>query len=157
MFNDVVWPELGLDAWFGVPDEALVRVADLACVDPNWPRQLHAKPWLQTPVGVPDVERVNSRARRQAVFGAVNLHTTATAMAEFFSRLTSEGGPVCELLGRRLPTELLASQVTGYDEVFGTEIPGRRVSYVTRGRLPRVGSAARPPGDPSGTAMPALA
>lgn len=122
MFNDVVRPALGLDAWFAVPDEALDRVADLEYADPNWPRQLHAAPWLRIPAGVLDVERVNSRAWRQSVFGAVNLHTTATAMAEFFSRLTSEDGPVRELLGPRLHTELLGSQVTGYDEVFGTEI-----------------------------------
>ncbi|MEV5776042.1 hypothetical protein AB0L49_33185 [Streptomyces antimycoticus] len=47
MFNDVVRPALGPDAWFGVPDEALDRVADLEYADPNWPRQLHAAPWLR--------------------------------------------------------------------------------------------------------------
>ncbi|GAA3356337.1 hypothetical protein GCM10017744_022520 [Streptomyces antimycoticus] len=48
MFNDVVRPALGPDAWFGVPDEALDRVADLEYADPNWPRQLHAAPWLRS-------------------------------------------------------------------------------------------------------------
>ncbi|MGY0061958.1 serine hydrolase domain-containing protein [Streptomyces sp. LZ34] len=122
MFNDVVRPALGLDAWFGVPDHALDRVADLEYADPDWPRQLHAAPWLEIPAGALDIARTNSRAWRQSVFGAANLHTTATAMAAFFSRLTSEDGPVHELLGPRLHTELLTSQVTDFDEVFGTEI-----------------------------------
>ncbi|MFI1332113.1 serine hydrolase domain-containing protein [Streptomyces sp. NPDC020845] len=122
MFNDVVRPALGLDAWFGVPDHALDRVAELEYADPNWPRQLHAAPWLQIPAGALDTARTNSRAWRQSVFGAANLHTTATAMAAFFSRLTSEDGPVRELLGPQLHTELLTSQITGFDEVFGTDI-----------------------------------
>lgn len=122
VFNDVVRPALSLDAWFGVPDQALDRVADLEYADPNWPRQLHAAPWLEIPAGALDTGRVNSRAWRQSVFGAVNLHTTATAMAAFFSHLTGEDGPVRHLLGPQLHTELLTSQVTDYDEVFGTEI-----------------------------------
>lgn len=122
IFDDAVRPALDLDAWFGVPDHALDRVADLEYADPNWPRLLHAAPWLQIPAGALDTERTNSRAWRQSVFGAVNLHTTATAMAAFFSHLISEDGPVRELLGPQLHTELLAPQVTDYDEVFGTEI-----------------------------------
>ncbi|BBJ45223.1 EstA family serine hydrolase [Streptomyces antimycoticus] len=122
IFNDTVRPALNLDAWFGVPDHALNRVADLEYADVSWPQLLHAAPWLQIPAGALDTERANSRAWRQSVFGAVNLHTTATAMAAFFSRLTNEDGPVRELLGRRLHTEFLAPQVTDYDEVFGTEI-----------------------------------
>jgi CubicO group peptidase (beta-lactamase class C family) len=122
LFNEVVRPALGLDAWFGVPDDLLGRVADLEYADPGWPRRLHAAPWLQIPDGTLDVERANSRAWRQAVFGAVNLHTTATAMARFFSELTAEDGPVRALLGPELHAELLAPQVTEFDEVFGTRI-----------------------------------
>jgi CubicO group peptidase (beta-lactamase class C family) len=122
MFNDVVRPSLDLDAFFGVPDHALDRVADLEYADPDWPQQLYAAPWLRIPDGALDTARTNSLAWRQSVFGAVNLHTTATAMAEFFSRLTSEDGLVRELLGPQLHTELLTSQVTDYDEVFGTPI-----------------------------------
>ncbi|MFJ9582234.1 serine hydrolase domain-containing protein [Streptomyces acidicola] len=122
MFNDVVRPALDLDAWFGLPDPALDRVADLEHAHPDWPRQLHAAPWLGIPHGALETERTNSRTWRQSVFGAVNLHTTATAMAAFFSRLTSEDGPVCRLLGPELHSELLASQITGHDEVFGTRI-----------------------------------
>ncbi|MBH5338697.1 beta-lactamase family protein [Streptomyces pactum] len=122
VFNGVVRPALGLDAWFGVPDGALERVADLEYAHPEWPRRLHAAPWLRIPDGALDPERTNSRAWRQSVFGAVNLHTTASAMAEFFGRLTAEDGPVRALLGPQLHTELLTSQVTGHDEVFGTRI-----------------------------------
>ncbi|MFI7642559.1 serine hydrolase domain-containing protein [Nonomuraea sp. NPDC049400] len=121
-FDEVVRPTLELDAWFGVPDDLLGRVADLEYANPDWPRQLHAAPWLQIPDGTLDVERANSVAWRQAVFGAVNLHTTATAMARFFSELTAEDGPVRALLGPELHAELLAPQVTDFDEVFGTRI-----------------------------------
>ena len=89
IFNAVVRPALDLDAWFGVPDHALDRVADLEYADPNWPRLLHPAPGLEVPAGALDTERTNSRAWRQSVFGAVNLHTTATAMAAFFAHLTS--------------------------------------------------------------------
>jgi CubicO group peptidase (beta-lactamase class C family) len=121
-FRDRVRPALGLDAWFGVPDEALDRVADLEYADPGWPARLHAAPWLRVPDGALDTARTNSRAWRQAVFGATNLHTTATAMAAFFSRLTDADGPLRRLLGPELHAELLAPQVTGHDEVFGTRI-----------------------------------
>jgi len=120
MFNEVVRPALGLDAWFGVPVHALHRVADLEYVEQSWPRRLPAAPWLETPPGVLDVERMNSRAWRQAVFGGVNLHVSAAAVAEFFSVLTKADGPVRGLLGAHLHHEYLSPQVTGHDEVFGT-------------------------------------
>ncbi|MEU6719176.1 serine hydrolase domain-containing protein [Nonomuraea sp. NPDC046802] len=121
-FNEVVRPALDLDAWFGVPDDALDRVADLEYAHPNWPNLLHAAPWLRIPDGALDVERVNSRAWRQSVFGAVNLHTSATAMARFFAELADEQGPVAALLGPGLHADLLTPQVTDFDEVFGTRI-----------------------------------
>ncbi|TMR09690.1 beta-lactamase family protein [Nonomuraea turkmeniaca] len=139
MFNDVVRPALSLDAWFSVPDPALDRVADLEYADPAWPRRLHAAPWLQIPAGALDIERTNSRAWRQAVFGAVNLHTTATAMAQFFSSLTSEDGPVRALLGPQLHADLLASQVTDFDEVFGTRITWTLGFVRDRGKIAKGG------------------
>jgi CubicO group peptidase (beta-lactamase class C family) len=122
LFNDVVRPALELDAWFGVPDHALERVADLEYGRADWPQQLHAAPWLKIPAGALDTDRMNSRPWRQTVFGAINLHTTATAMAGFFSTLTNQNGPLRELLGPQLHTELLASQITGHDDVFGTRL-----------------------------------
>ncbi|MET9792545.1 hypothetical protein [Streptomyces canus] len=59
------------------------------------------------------------------MFGATNLYTTASSTAEFFSRLTGEDGPVRGLLGPELHAELLAAQVTGFNEGFGTRLTGR--------------------------------
>ncbi|MCG5219356.1 serine hydrolase domain-containing protein [Streptosporangium sp. KLBMP 9127] len=139
VYNETVRPALDLDAWFAVPDHALDRVADLEYADPDWPRRLHAAPWLQIPAGTLDVERANSRAWRQAVFGAVNLHATATSIAQFFSQLTDEEGPVHALLGPRLHTELLASQVTDFDEVFGTRITWTLGFVRDRGKIAKGG------------------
>ncbi len=138
-YHDVVRPALDLDAWFGVPEEALDRVADLEYADPEWARQLHAAPWLRIPDGALDIRRTNSRAWRQAVFGAVNLHTTATAMAGLFSRLTDPEGPVRRLLGPELHDELLASQVTDFDEVFGTRITWTLGFVRDRGKIAKGG------------------
>lgn len=139
VFDDAVRPALGLDAWFGVPDDALDRVADLEYAHPDWPHRLHAAPWLRIPDGALDTARTNSRVWRQSVFGAVNLHTTATAMAGFFDRLTSEDGPVRALLGHRLHAELLTSQVTGHDEVFGTRITWTLGFVRDRGKIAKGG------------------
>ncbi|MEV4174279.1 serine hydrolase domain-containing protein [Nonomuraea sp. NPDC049709] len=136
---EVVRPALGLDAWFGVPDGELDRVADLEYADPAWPRLLHAAPWLQIPDGTLDVGRANSRAWRQSVFGAVNLHTTATAMARFFSELTGADGRVHALLGPHLHAELLASQVTDFDEVFGTRLTWTLGFVRDRGKIAKGG------------------
>ncbi|TGB03216.1 serine hydrolase domain-containing protein, partial [Streptomyces palmae] len=139
MFHDVVRPALDLDAWFGVPDDSLERVADLEYADPKWPHRLHAAPWLRIPEGVLDTERTNSREWRQSVFGAANLHTTATAMAGFFAGLTSEDGPVRALLGPHLHTELLSPQVTGFDEVFGTRLTWTLGFVRDRGKIAKGG------------------
>ncbi|WP_229865271.1 serine hydrolase domain-containing protein [Streptomyces spinoverrucosus] len=155
MFNDVVRPALALDAWFGVPDDALERVADLQYAHPQWPRRLHAAPWLQIPAGILDTERTNSRAWRQSVFGAVNLHTTATAMARFFAGLTSEDGPVRELLGQQLHPELLRSQVTEYDEVFGTRITWTLGFVRDKGKIAKGGIGGCAAWCRCGTTMPA--
>ncbi|AXK34387.1 class A beta-lactamase-related serine hydrolase [Streptomyces armeniacus] len=139
MFNDVVRPALGIDAWFGVPTHALHRVAHLEYGEQDWPQQLPAAPWLETPTGVMDMELMNSGAWRQAVFGGVNLHASATAVAKFFSQLTSVDGPVRDLLGPQLHTEYLASQVTGHDEVFGTTVTWTLGFVRDRGKIAKGG------------------
>ncbi|NYI04571.1 serine hydrolase domain-containing protein [Allostreptomyces psammosilenae] len=139
LYHDVVRPALGLDAWFGVPDQELARVADLEYAHPDWPRRLHAAPWLRIPAGALDVGRTNSRPFRQALFGAVNLHTTATAMAAFFADLTGDDGPVRRLLGAELHDDLLASQVTDHDEVFGTRITWTLGFVRDRGKIAKGG------------------
>ena len=122
LVNDVVRPALDLDAWLGVPDAALDRVADLEYARPDWPERLPASPWLLIPDGALDIGRIDSRAWRQSVFGAVNLQTTASSMAAFFASLTDPNGPVRRLLGPELHAEFVSSQITGHDEVFGTRV-----------------------------------
>ncbi|NKY99063.1 serine hydrolase domain-containing protein [Nocardiopsis alborubida] len=122
VFNEVVRPALGLDAWFGVPTGELDRVADLEYAFPDWPERLPAAPWLRVPTGALDVRRTNSSAWRQTAFAGVNLHATATSVAEFFSLLTDADGPLRALLGAELHREYISAQATGRDEVFGTEL-----------------------------------
>lgn len=121
-FNEVVRPALGLDAWFGVPEHALARVADVEYAHPDWPRAQPAADWLAVPDGPLDPAVVNSDAWRGSVFGAVNLHASATGLAGFLDGITDGDGPLRALLGREAHEEYLAPQATGYDEVFGTEL-----------------------------------
>ena len=122
IFADVVRPALDLDAWYGVPTSELPRVAELEYASPAVPRDLPMKQWVSIPDGILDVDRMNSTPWRQSVFGAVNLHATATAMAKFFADLNDPKGPVRRLLGEELHAELLAPQVRRHDEVFGTTL-----------------------------------
>ncbi|GAB3696710.1 serine hydrolase domain-containing protein [Nocardiopsis oceani] len=122
VFNEVVRPALGLDAWFGVPEHDLTRVADLEYADPDWPLRLPAAPWLAVPGGTLAPETTNSEAWRRSVFGGVNLHASATTVAWFLSRITDEQGPLRDFLGPELHKEFLKPQATGHDEVFGTEL-----------------------------------
>ncbi|WP_431873133.1 serine hydrolase domain-containing protein [Nocardiopsis eucommiae] len=122
VFREVVGPALGLDAWFGVPEHALARVADVEYARPDWPRAQPAADWLAVPDGPLDPALVNSEAWRGSVFGAVSLHASATGLARFLDGITDEDGPLRALLGREAHEEYLAPQATGYDEVFGTEL-----------------------------------
>ncbi|RVX38696.1 beta-lactamase [Nonomuraea polychroma] len=129
MFNDVVRPALSLDAWFAVPDQALDRVADLEYADPEWPRLLHAAPWLQIPG-----RGLGHRPDQLQGLAAGGVRRGQPAHdgdrhGGLLSHLTSEDGPVRALLGpvRALlgpqsHAELLAPQVTDFDDVFGTRI-----------------------------------
>ncbi|MEU9328313.1 hypothetical protein AB0D91_31725 [Streptomyces canus] len=42
-----------------MPDDSLERVAGLEYAQPDWPEQLHARPWLEIPDGVLDRARTN--------------------------------------------------------------------------------------------------
>ena len=129
-------------------------MADLEYAHPEWPRRLHAAPWLQIPAGAPGRRAGELQGVAAVGFGAVNLHTTATAIASS-SRAHHEDGPVRALLGPRLHAELLASQVTDFDEVFGTRITWTLGFVRDRERSRKAGSAARPPGGRGGTTTPA--
>ena len=122
VFNDVVRPALGLDAWFGVPASELHRVAELEYASPDVPRLLPMRRWVAAPDGILDLARMNSKAWRQAVFGSVNLHVTASSAAKFFAELNDSDGNARRLLGPELLAEFLAPQVRRYDEVFETTL-----------------------------------
>ncbi len=151
IYAEDVRPALGMDGWFGVPDADLARVADLEFQLPGGPEQFVADvcpsydDMLRRPAGLLDLERLNTQEWRQAVFGAINLHTSATALGSFYSGLTSPEGPVRTLLGEELHAEFLASQARGFDETVGISVdwtlgPLRTPNFVGLGGLG--GSAA---------------
>ncbi|MFI6289098.1 serine hydrolase domain-containing protein [Streptomyces sp. NPDC051018] len=128
LYAEVVRPALGVDAWFGVPDGALERVADVEFALPGGAEQFLTEVApayervLAVPAGLLDPARLNSTAWRQAVFGAVGLHASATALAAFYAGLTDEKGPVRRLLGEELHHEYLRSQVCDHDETVGKKV-----------------------------------
>ena len=63
-----------------------------------------------------DMERINSTEFRQSSFAAINLHTSARALAGFYAGVTDEEGPLRELLGEELHNAFITTQVTGLDE-----------------------------------------
>ncbi|HET9419546.1 MAG TPA: serine hydrolase domain-containing protein [Nocardioides sp.] len=121
-FNDIARPALGMDAWFGVPTPDLPRVAELEHGLPGGAAQMLVEVCptydrsLALPHGAMDMERINSTEFRQSSFAAINLHTSARALAGFYSGLTAEEGPLRELLGEELHTAFITTQVTGLDE-----------------------------------------
>lgn len=151
LFNDVVRPALALDAWFGVPDGSLDRVADLEYAYPQWPRQLHAAPWLQIPAGVLDTERTNSRAWRQSVFGAVNLTPPPRPRpgSSPVSPARTDRCENCSAHSCTLSFSAPKSPNTTRSSARGS--PGAWASSATRERSPRARSAAVPPGGRCGT------
>jgi CubicO group peptidase (beta-lactamase class C family) len=128
VYAEVVRPTLGIDAWFGVPEPELGRVADLEHALPGGPEQFLTdvipsyRPVLAVPAGALDPDRLNSTVWRRAVFGAIGLHASASALAGFYAYLTSEDGPVRRLLGPELHAEFLATQVCGHDQIVGTSV-----------------------------------
>jgi CubicO group peptidase (beta-lactamase class C family) len=128
VYAEVVRPALGIDAWFGVPEPDLGRVADLEHALPGGPEQFLTdvipsyRPVLAVPAGALDPDRLNSAAWRRAVFGAIGLHASASALVGFYAHLTSESGPVRRLLGPELHAEFLATQVCGHDQIVGTSV-----------------------------------
>ncbi|WP_053206663.1 serine hydrolase domain-containing protein [Jiangella muralis] len=121
-FNDVARPALGMDAWFGVPTSELPRVAELEHGLPGGAAQMLTDVCptydrtLSRPHGAMDMERINSTAFRQSTFGAINLHTSARALAGFYATVTDPDGPLRELLGEKLHAEFVTTQVTDVDQ-----------------------------------------
>lgn len=125
-FTRAVRPALGIDAWFGVPDSDLHRVAELEFVLP--PERFIDELYptygrvLAVPAGSLELARLNSRAWRKAVFGAINLHASASALAQFYMHLTSADGPVRRLLRTQLHDDYIQPQICGHDETVGTTL-----------------------------------
>jgi len=121
-FNDVVRPALDLDAWFGVPVAALPRVAELEHGLPGGAAQMLVEVCptytraLALPYGAMDMARINSTEFRRSTFGAINLHTSARALARFYSTVADPDGPLRELLGEPLHTAFITTQVTAVDQ-----------------------------------------
>lgn len=128
VYAEDVRPALNIDAWFGVPDGDLDRVATVEYALPGGAKQhvTEVAPSyeraLAVPAGVMDPTRINSSTWRQAVFGAVNLHASATALAGFYATLTSADGPVRQLLGAELHAEYLQPQVCDLDQTIGLTV-----------------------------------
>ncbi|UJW29973.1 beta-lactamase family protein [Saccharothrix sp. AJ9571] len=128
IYAETVRPALGIDAWFGVPEHELARVAELELGIDGTTEQLVAEvaptysPALALPAGALDPARLNTPAWQRSVFGASGLHASATALAGFYAGLTALDGPVARLLGPELHADFLGGQVCGYDEVVGTTV-----------------------------------
>jgi CubicO group peptidase (beta-lactamase class C family) len=150
-YGDVVRPALDIDAWFGVPENDLHRIADLEHALPGGAEQFLAElsPGYQrvfkAPAGTLDPDRLNSADWRRSVFGAIGLHASAAAVAKFYAGLTDPAGPVRRLLGEELHADYLDSQVCQTDETVGISLnwtlgPLRTDSFIGLGGLG--GSAA---------------
>jgi CubicO group peptidase (beta-lactamase class C family) len=127
-FLDDVRPMLDIDAWFGVPERELGRVAELEHALPGGPDQLLDEVYpsyrrvLEAPAGALDPVRLNSAAWRRAVFAAINLHASASALGRFYAELTLPDGPVARLLGADLHAEYLETQVCATDATVGISL-----------------------------------
>jgi len=116
---------LGAELWFGVPESALARVADLEIIDPEWvspylERDLAARA-TNVPAGMIDPRHTNSREARLASFPAVGLFTTATSLARFYDDLPRTDGVIAGLLGPELVEAYTTAQVTGVDRFLESE------------------------------------
>jgi CubicO group peptidase (beta-lactamase class C family) len=128
VYAETVRPALGIDAWFGVPDADLDRVADVEYALPGGAAQFVAEVCpsydrvLTYPKGALEPDRLNTTAWRQSVFPAIGLHASATALAQFYSTLTSPDGPVRKLLGEHLHAEYTRGQVLDVDATVGLRV-----------------------------------
>jgi CubicO group peptidase (beta-lactamase class C family) len=111
-----------LDLGYGLAAADLDRCAELEYDAPDWPARmlgapgsLHARA-VSNPAGARDLAVVNGAAWRSAEVPAVNLHTTATAVARVYAGLLA-GGTLDghRLLGATLAGQAVATHYTGPD------------------------------------------
>jgi CubicO group peptidase (beta-lactamase class C family) len=109
--------EIGLDFGFALSDEDAARCAELEYDAPDWPARMLGEPdsvharAVSNPAGARDLAVLNSNRWRKAAVPAVNLHSTATAIARFYARL----------LDGTLP-ELAVPAYRGMDLFLETEV-----------------------------------
>jgi CubicO group peptidase (beta-lactamase class C family) len=109
--------EIGLDFGFALSDEDAARCAELEYDAPDWPARMLGEPdsvharAVSNPAGARDLAVLNSDRWRKAAVPAVNLHSTATAIARFYARL----------LDGTLP-ELAVPAYQGMDLFLETEV-----------------------------------
>jgi CubicO group peptidase (beta-lactamase class C family) len=105
----------GLDLGFGLPAADRARCAELEYDAPDWPARMLGTPgsWharaVSNPQGARDLAVVNGDLWRSAEVPAVNLHTTATAVARMYAGLLAGGA----LDGHRLLSPALVAELTG--------------------------------------------
>jgi CubicO group peptidase (beta-lactamase class C family) len=112
----------GLDFGFGLGPADIARCAELEYDRPDWPERSVGTPGsvraraVQNPHGTRDLAVVNSDAWRSAEVPAVNLHTTATAVARMYAGLLA-GGVLDghRLLSPSLVESMASAQFTGED------------------------------------------
>jgi CubicO group peptidase (beta-lactamase class C family) len=118
----------GWDLHLSVPEADLLRVADLAYLQPGWADGYLNDPntaltaSLGRPAGPLDVDLVNSDGWRTGWFPAIGLHATASALAGFYAELLDPEGPVARLLGPDLLREYTSVQAAGRDLVLDRDV-----------------------------------
>jgi CubicO group peptidase (beta-lactamase class C family) len=112
----------GLDFGFGLGPADIARCAELEYDRPDWPERSVGTPGsiraraVRNPHGTRDLAVVNGDAWRSAQVPAVNLHTTATAVARMYAGLLA-GGILGghRLLSPSLVESMASAQYTGED------------------------------------------
>lgn len=105
----------GADFGFGLGPADIGRCAELEFDAPDWPERQRGEPGsvraraVQNPAGARDLTVVNSDLWRSASVPAVNLHSTAVALARFYA----------ELLTRPVGATMATAQFEGDDLFIG--------------------------------------
>jgi CubicO group peptidase (beta-lactamase class C family) len=106
----------GADFGFGLGPADIARCAELEFDAPDWPARMLGEPGsvharaVQNPPGARDLAVVNSDLWRSASVPAVNLHSTALALARFYA----------ELMARPIGATMATPQFEGVDEFIGS-------------------------------------
>jgi CubicO group peptidase (beta-lactamase class C family) len=114
---EFVASEIGPNLLYGLSPADQARCADLCFDDPSWPVRNAGEPGslksraIANPAGARDLTVVNSPLWREATVPAVNLHTTATAVARFYA----------DLVDGRFPA-LAVTAYTGNDLFIGDTV-----------------------------------